>query len=329
MSAQPPLVSIIIPTYNMRQWIGEAIDSALAQTYPHCEIIVVDDGSTDGTGNWIQERYGDRVLYRWQPHRGVARARNHGLSLAHGDYIQFLDADDLLRPEKIAMQVHFLEQHPEYAVVYCQTLKFNAEDPPQICKREAKERYQSGRILASMVDDGYILPHAALIRRSWVERIAPFDESLPSNEDWDFWLRMASAGALFYYLPGEVMALYRVHNRSRSSRHIQHALSGIMVLQKLQQAIRSSVERQRLKLDRAIGFWRFRYGKALAEGGYLRQGLWQMLQGILADRRDLDSKLGFLACCLLIGPNRASDAMLWLKQIKDSILLSLSGADEG
>ena len=84
---QDSLVSIIIPTYNCRRWLGEAIDSALKQTYRHCEIIVVDDGSTDGTGDWVQGQYGERIRYHWQPNGGVARARNtacpwHGATIS-------------------------------------------------------------------------------------------------------------------------------------------------------------------------------------------------------------------------------------------------------
>ena len=127
-----PLVSIIIPAYNCRRWLGEAIDSALAQTHPHCEIIVIDDGSTDGTGEWVQVHYDSRIRYHWQPNGGVARARNTGLHLAQGDYIQFLDADDILSPEKVARQVAHLESHPEWAVAYCDTYLFREDDLSQM-----------------------------------------------------------------------------------------------------------------------------------------------------------------------------------------------------
>ena len=324
-----PLVSIIIPTYNCRRWLGEAIDSALKQTYPHCEIIVVDDGSTDGTGEWVQAQHGDRVRYHWQPNGGVARARNTGLSLARGDYIQLLDADDRIAANKVASQVRFLEEHPEVAVVYCHTLLFDADDPSQTWDYEGRSRYQSGDILAPMVDDGFIFTMATLVRRSWMERVAPFDEELPSNEDWDFWLRMAHAGARFHYLPGSPLALYRAHNTSRSSRHVEHGWSGIMVLQKLEQAIADPDERERLGIRRAICCWRFRYGKALAENAQLRRGLWQMTRGILADRRDLDYKLTFMACCVLVGPAQASETLMQLKRRKDRVVARLLRRLEG
>ena len=317
---QMPIVSIIIPTHNCRRWLGEAIDSALMQTYPNCEVIVVDDGSTDGTYEWVQQQYGDCIRYHWQPNGGVARARNTGLRLAQGEYIQWLDADDWIAPEKIATHVAYLERHPECAAVYCHTLQFNAAQPEEMWDFAGKTRYVSGNILPHMLDNGLILTVATLVRRDWALRAAPFDESLPSNEDWDYWLCMAHAGACFHYLPGEPLAFYRSHDESRSHQHVQHGLSGIRVLQKLRCAISDPAERRRLRIDRAIGLWRFRYGKALVESGQLRQGLWQMIQGILTDPRDLDYKLSFIACCLLIGPAQASEAVIRLKRNKDRVI---------
>ena len=96
-----PLVSIIIPAYNARRLIGESIDSVLNQTYSNCEILVIDDGSTDGTRAFLQHRYGDQIRYIYQKNQGRGAARNYGLRLARGKYIQFLDADDLILPDKI------------------------------------------------------------------------------------------------------------------------------------------------------------------------------------------------------------------------------------
>lgn len=321
MTVSPdPLVSIIIPTYNCRRWLGEAIDNAQAQTYPHCEIIVVDDGSTDGTRGWVQARYGNRLRYHWQPNGGVARARNTGLDLAQGDYIQWLDADDRIAPEKVATHVAYLEQHPECAVVYCHTLQFDAAQPEKTWDFAGKSRYTSGDILPDMLDKGFILTNATLVRREWALRAAPFDESLPSNEDWDYWLRMAHAGARFHYLPGEPLAFYRSHGESRSHQHVQHALSGIRILEKLKRAISKPDEQQRLQIDRAVGLWRFRYGKALVESGQLIRGWWQMARSLIADQRDLDYKLSYMALVLLTGSKKAAGVQSKLKRAKDRLI---------
>ncbi len=121
-----PVVSVIIPTFNRREYVQEAIDSVLAQTYTDYEIIVIDDGSTDGTGEALRERYGNRVIYEWQENQGESVARNRGIALAQGEYIAFLDSDDLWLPEKLAKQVAYLEEHSEMGSVICQFLNMDA-----------------------------------------------------------------------------------------------------------------------------------------------------------------------------------------------------------
>ena len=104
------LVSIIIPCYNAEKWLTEAIDSCLNQTYSNIEVIVVDDGSTDGSLDIIKS-YGNKIIWETGKNKGGNHARNRGFVLSKGAYIQFLDADDYILPEKIARQVDFLEQH--------------------------------------------------------------------------------------------------------------------------------------------------------------------------------------------------------------------------
>ena len=113
-----PLVSIIIPTFNRRHFIGDAIDSCLAQTHPHCEIIVVDDGSADDTASFLRGRYGGRIQYIYQANQGPGIARNRGIAAAQGRFIHFCDADDQLDRRKIEICLDCFRQHPEAAVVY-------------------------------------------------------------------------------------------------------------------------------------------------------------------------------------------------------------------
>lgn len=111
------LVSIIIPSYNNARYIVQAVESALAQTHPAVEVIVVDDGSTDATQQ-ILAPYRSRIACLHQTNRGPAAARNAGLRIARGAYLLFLDSDDLLVPTSVAAKVSFLEQHPQYGLVY-------------------------------------------------------------------------------------------------------------------------------------------------------------------------------------------------------------------
>jgi glycosyltransferase involved in cell wall biosynthesis len=127
-------VSAIIPTWNRRELVQRAIDSALAQTRPPEEIIVVDDGSTDGTGDALRSRYGDligeRIVYHRQDNAGVSAARNAGMRLARGRYFALLDSDDLWHPEKNARQLAWLDAHPDFGMVLCDVVRVDADGTP-------------------------------------------------------------------------------------------------------------------------------------------------------------------------------------------------------
>src|SRR5687768_1729437 len=114
------LVSVVIPTYNRAYCVRRAIDSALAQTYPHLEVIVVDDGSTDGTAELMRTAYGHdgRVRYHRQANGGVSAARNRGIALARGEYVALLDSDDRWKPWKLQAQVACLEHAPDVGMVW-------------------------------------------------------------------------------------------------------------------------------------------------------------------------------------------------------------------
>jgi len=318
--AGAPLVSIVIPTYDCRRWLGEAIDSALTQTYPHCEIIVVDDGSTDGTGQWVQAYYGDRIRYFWQEHAGVARARNLGLVEAKGEYIQFLDADDLLLPNKIAEHVRFLDSHPNYGVVYCEQLCFRNDNPADTFEWVYKKRFQSGKILLALIDSGLFCPLAALIRRSVIDRVGQFDETLASNEDWDFFLRLAHAGVEFYYLPGKPLALYRAHGAMRSGKALLHTQSGVQALKKLESAIADPEACHRLGLEASIGRWQYFYGRALVHNGRRWQGIRKVLQSLTLNREHLDQRLAYLLLAAVTDPTTTDSIMRRLGRLKHQVI---------
>ena len=114
-----PLVSAIIPTYNRRDMIASAVDSVLAQTYSSMEVIVVDDGSTDGSAAFLHEHYGDRIRVIEVLHGGAPSAVNSGVRAACGEFIAFLDSDDFWLPEKIETQMAYLEARPGYDICYC------------------------------------------------------------------------------------------------------------------------------------------------------------------------------------------------------------------
>ncbi|GAB4450120.1 MAG: hypothetical protein Kow00120_20430 [Anaerolineae bacterium] len=263
----------------MRQWICEAIDSALVQAYPNIEIIVIDDGSTDGTAALLRARYGDRIRYAYQANRGRGAARNAGLRLARGAYIQFLDADDMLCPDKIAAQAEFLAENARYAVVYGVSHLFVDGNPGHTWPYPAARHYTSGDLLPLMVRHGglfQLLP--ALVRREWVERVGGFDETMARCEDYDFWLRMAHAGAAFAYLPGAPVALYRkvpARLEGDAAEALAHTAGQLHALKKLAAALSADARRQ-LGIEDAMARAQYEHGCALLRNRRRREGVLTM-----------------------------------------------------
>jgi glycosyltransferase involved in cell wall biosynthesis len=191
---QIPRVSIIIPTHNRKTFVREAVDSVLAQTYNDYELIVVDDGSTDGTGDDLKE-YGESLHYLYQANQGVSAARNSGLALAQGEFIAFLDSDDLWLPRKLVVQVAFMDQHPQAQICYTDELWIRRGVRVNPKKRHTKH---SGEIYPRCLPLCIISPSSALMRRGLVEKVGAFDPELPVCEDYDLWLRVAARFPVFF-----------------------------------------------------------------------------------------------------------------------------------
>lgn len=310
------LVSIIIPTYNHREHVADAIESALAQTYPEFEIIVVDDGSTDGTGEFLRKQFGEEITYSYQQNKGRGAARNHGLALSRGKYIQFLDADDLIMPDKLERHVDFLERKTEYAAVYGHCLIYTEGQNREYVDFPKQASCRTGDVLSEEINDPFLLPIIVLIRKEWVLRVGCFDESLRSNEDWDLWLRIANAGGKFAYLEGPPVALYRARPYNPPEAAQAHIHSGVLVLRKLSRAIEDRSKRKRLRINTAVSQWLFADGKALADLGKRWLGVKYMLHALLLDRTSLDYRLAALVSSALLKPARANALLSRLGTVK-------------
>jgi glycosyltransferase involved in cell wall biosynthesis len=189
---QRPLISTVIPTFNRRALVCRAIDCALAQTYPNQEIIVVDDGSTDGTGDLLREQYGDRLVYVPQPNGGVSRARNRGMSLARGELIALLDSDDEWDATKLAKQAAFLEQHPDYGMVLCDVRRIDGQRRPIDVFERRSVIPHDGDVLEFVMQNPSLVPASAMFRRAVYSHLGGFDESLRTAEDIELHLRIAA-----------------------------------------------------------------------------------------------------------------------------------------
>jgi len=183
-----PRVSVIIPTYNRSRMLKEAIDSVLSQDYPHFELVVVDDGSTDATAELLQAYGQDLVVIR-QPNRGVSAARNAGIAAASGRYIAFLDSDDLWLPQKLTRQVRFFNQYPDALI--CQTEEIWMRNGRRV-NPGLRHRKLSGMLFEPSLHLCLVSPSAVMIRRSLFRAVGRFDENLPACEDYDLWLRVGS-----------------------------------------------------------------------------------------------------------------------------------------
>ncbi len=184
----PPSVSVVLPVYNRRRWVGEAVESVLNQTEADLELIVVDDGSTDGTEKALA-RYGSRLRLIRQENRGVSAARNRGVGAARGKWIAFIDSDDLWRPEKTASQTAFLRNRPEARI--CQTEEIWVRNGVRVNPGKRHQK-PSGDIFIPSLSLCLVSPSAVMMEKTLFEEIGGFDESLPAAEDYDLWLRISA-----------------------------------------------------------------------------------------------------------------------------------------
>jgi glycosyltransferase involved in cell wall biosynthesis len=182
-----PFISVIIPAYNRSHCIAEALDSVLGQTYKNLELIVVDDGSTDDTQQ-VLARYEGRLTAPRTHHGGPSAARNTGIRAARGDYIAFLDSDDLWLPRKLELQVRFFEKNP--AARICQTEEIWIRNGVRVNPMKKHKKY-SGWIFRQCLPLCIVSPSAVMLHRSIFDRIGLFDETMPACEDYDLWLRIA------------------------------------------------------------------------------------------------------------------------------------------
>ena len=225
------LVSIIIPTYNRKQYVTEAIDSCLAQTYSDCEIIVIDDGSTDDTEVYLRNRYGGQIKYIYQDNQGPAIARNTGIANAKGEFIQFCDADDQLVKDKIKKSVNYFRAYPSVAVVHSY-YQFVASDGKTPIETPAFPQFSDDLFCDLLKLTGnHILISSTMVRKSALDDVGafPHDPEHRSAEDWDMFLRLSSK----YKFHGiaERLVLRRTHPNMISDDTYYGALGRLKTIQ--------------------------------------------------------------------------------------------------
>lgn len=218
---ESPLVSVIIPVYNYDRYLGEAVESALSQTYQHLEVIVVDDGSTDRSGEVARSFAGRGLRYFHQAHAGIGPARNKGVELAQGDFIAFLDADDRWPLEKIERQLRAFETDPALEMVFGQALQLqNGPEWESGVNNKALE-------VAGMVPG--MVPGTMLIKREAFSRVGKFQGDWKVGEFIDWYARAVELQIRSLVLP-ELLLWRRIHDSNQGVRERQSVTDYARVL---------------------------------------------------------------------------------------------------
>lgn len=266
---QSVTVSVVIPLYNAAEVIAETIRSALAQTWADREILVIDDGSTDGSAEIVQT-FGDQVRYFHFDNAGVAKSRNRGITLSRGQYIALLDHDDLWDPTKLEKQVGVLETRPEVGLVYTDIVHLEKDGRP-------RQKFPTGppsRFYQLFVKGFGPTPSAAMLRRSVIEKVGGFDERFGSAglDDHEFWPRVAQQCEIA--LIDEPLT----YHRHREIKPPQVELSHRLLLNEalMERFGHDPAKRQFLLGERAasladLGKWRLSQGDWAGGRAYLRE----------------------------------------------------------
>ena len=214
-----PTVSVIMAAYNHAGYIAQAITSVLSQSWHDLELIVIDDGSTDRTRE-VVAAFADPVRYIYQENQGQGGARNTGIAHARGEFVSFLDDDDLWLPGCLETVVAVLRSRPEVGALYasCQVIDGAGNRLPQIMSRVV----EPGEMYATLVEGGWFPPLVVTVRKSVLDDVGPLDLSLRGTDDWELWLRVASKHVFVGI--SDVVALYRMHGGglSANTEHMLH-----------------------------------------------------------------------------------------------------------
>jgi glycosyltransferase involved in cell wall biosynthesis len=241
------LVSIVIPAYNAERFIRRSLDSALGQRYSNVEVLVSDDGSTDGTADIVKSYHDSRLRYLYHKNGGQGFARNAGIREASGEFIAFLDADDYYLPAKVEMQVGYLQQHPEYQIAYSNALHFFSAQPDRFLKKK-RPLYPSGDLFPELLRSSLINLNTLMIRRNVLQPELLFSEGVEGRycDEWDFYLRLSRAGNHFGWLDADV-AVVEIRSDSHTQWDIQWKMKKAL-LNVLQNLPLTDEEKQSLRL---------------------------------------------------------------------------------
>ena len=263
----PALVSIIMPVYRGERFVAAAIESALAQTYRSFELVIVNDGSPDGSAREIARFLPHpQIRYVEQQNSGVAAARNTAIAAASGEFIGLLDQDDLWLPDKLAEQVTYLASHPEIGLVHSRVECIDAAGRPRSCTGAIWVYPYEGLCAGRMLLGNGIAPVTVLVRSTCIDDVGGFDQRFAPADDWELWMRVARRHPIGFI--DEVTACYRFHgdNVSGDQLNMQRTILKIMdaICERFPD-VPESVSPTKLALARSVALTRA--ARALEERG--------------------------------------------------------------
>lgn len=292
------LVTVIIPTFNRRPWLGECLDSVKAQTYPYVETLVVDDGSTDGTVEWLRSepRYEFARLQVQPKNGGASVARNTGIRMARGELIVFIDSDDALTPHHVETAVKLFRSRPNVGLFCCDStiigpdseVLFGGRTWHELQREQTGRPVHSGpRTAADLFQFSHIFPGFTLPKAVF-ERVGDFDQSIFPMDDYDLSLRVASAGYEVYYCH-EPLALRREHTGQCSG-----FANSVDTCRKQIRALRAALERDaslersgRAAIRRRLSQAKLELAVSRINAGQRAAGVGDLLGAVAADPSQL------------------------------------------
>jgi glycosyltransferase involved in cell wall biosynthesis len=265
-------VSVIIPTFNRAEKVIRAISSVLSQDFSDCEIIVVDDGSMDGTKHALA-KFRSKIKYIYHSsNMGVSAARNTGIEKSTAEFISFLDSDDYWLPEKLAEQIAFFKRNPK--VLVCQTEEIWIRNGRRV-NPQKKHLKPSGDIFVPSLKLCLVSPSAVMLKRSVLKQAGLFDESLPACEDYDLWLRISCRYPVCLIKrplvvregghPDQLSARYKGMDRFRIKSLVKLIKSGVLNERQLQSTYKELSKKCRI------------YSKGCLKRGKVREGTFYLI----------------------------------------------------
>ena len=243
-------VSVIVPAYNAMTYLPKTIDSVLEQTFTDFEVIIVNDGSSDDIEKWVDTITDNRVRLISQKNQGAATARNTGIAHAKGEYIAFLDSDDLWEQTKLEKQVNCLDNNPDVGLVYAwiSSIDENGNNRGKIFANNAE-----GYVWEKLIEENIVMSgSAAMVRRDCFEKLGVFDQNLRFAEDWEMWIRIARNYS--FAAIKEPLVYYRHHPNNKSQHYIKKIDNFRLIIEKSFESVPFELLYLRNKSYSAVNF---------------------------------------------------------------------------